>query len=172
MGTLKRSARSIESNKNSSTCFVSHSITCMKDVLNHSATMCTGDIGFELSNGRLPWSTLDGDLRRKGYTIVNWPQGVFRDRDNGISGLSAEDADKLHDGLFVNERRIRFVPCGEGKLLSTYGVTMKGYFTPPECAYNNDGITSLAVTSSTGGSRGGHRSAPGKQARFRVTTAE
>ena len=144
----------------------------MEGVLNQSATMCTGEIGFKLSNGRLPWSTLDGDLRRKGYMIVHWPQAVFRDRDKGISGLSAEDADKLHDALFVDERRIQFVPCGEGKLLSTYGVTMEGYFTSPECAYNDDRITSLAVASSTDGPRESDRLTAGKQARFRVTTAE
>ena len=81
----------------------------MRPMLNRSATLYTGEIGFKLSNGRLPWSTLDRDLCRKGYTIVNWPQGVFRDRDKGVSGLSAEDTDKLHDALFVDERRIRFV---------------------------------------------------------------
>jgi hypothetical protein len=91
----------------------------MKCVLSQSTTMCTGEIGFKLSNGRLPWSTLDRDLEKRGYMIVNWPQGVFRDRDKGVSGLSAEDADKLHDALFVDERRIRFVPCGEGKFSNT-----------------------------------------------------
>ena len=91
----------------------------MGRVLNQSTTMHIGEIGFKLSNGRLPWSTLDGDLRRKGYMIVNWPQGVSRDRDKGVSGLSAEDAAKLHDALFVDERRIRFVPCGEGKFSNT-----------------------------------------------------
>ena len=91
----------------------------MKHVLKQLTTMYTGEIGFKLSNSRLPWSTLDRDLRRKGYMIVNWPQGVFRDRDKGVSGLSAEDAGKLHDALFVSERRIRFVPCGEGKFSNT-----------------------------------------------------
>ena len=91
----------------------------IKRMLDQSTTMFAGEIGFKLSNGRLLWSTLDGDLQRKGYMIVNWPQGVVRDRDKGISGLSAEDADKLHDALFVDERRIRFVPCGEGTFLST-----------------------------------------------------
>ena len=75
----------------------------MQHALNRATTMYTGEIGFKLSNGRLPWSTLDGDLQRKGYMIVNWPQGVVRDRDKWISGLSAEDADKLHDALFVDE---------------------------------------------------------------------
>ena len=130
MGILKSSARSIESNKNSSRCFVSYFITPMKDVHNQSTAMYTGEIGFKLSNGRLPWSTLDGDLQRKGYMIVNWPQGVLRDRDKGVSGLSAEDADKLHDALFVDERRIRFVPCGEGKFLSTYGASIGRSLNP------------------------------------------
>ncbi|KAF8553700.1 WD40 repeat-like protein [Imleria badia] len=69
------------------------------------------EIGFKLSKGRLPWSTLERDLQTKGYTIVNWPQGVDRDRDKGVSGLSAEDADKLYDALFVHDRRIRLVRC-------------------------------------------------------------
>ena len=102
----------------------------MPHVLNQSTTMYTGVIGFKLSNGRLPWSTLDEDLRRKGYMIVNWPQGVFRDRDKGVSGLSAEDADKLHDALFVDERRIQFVPCVEGKFLSMDGATIGRSLNP------------------------------------------
>ncbi|KAN0081695.1 hypothetical protein V8E55_009319 [Tylopilus felleus] len=71
------------------------------------------EIGFKLSNGRLPWSTLEGDLRKKGYMIVHWPEGVVRDRDKGVSGLSAEDADKLHDALFADAHRLRFVPREE-----------------------------------------------------------
>jgi hypothetical protein len=135
--------------------------------------MCTGEIGFRVSNGRLPWSTLDGDLRRKGYMVVNWPQGVVRDRDKGVSGISAEDANKLHDALFVDERRIQFVPCGEGTFSSTQGATVGGLSTPlPGPAYNNDRITSLAVTADSDGPRESDRSTAGKQARFRVTTAE
>jgi len=87
-------------------------------------TTYSGEIGFRLSNGRLPWSTLEGDLQKKGYMIVNWPQGVVRDRDKGVSGLSAEDADKLHDALFVDEQRIRFVPCSDGKFFSVYNTTI------------------------------------------------
>jgi len=67
------------------------------------------EVGFKLSNGRLPWSTLEGDLQKKGYAIVNWPQGVVCDRDKGVSGLSAEDADKLYDALFIDEHRLRFI---------------------------------------------------------------
>ena len=144
----------------------------IKHILNQSTTMCAGEIGFKLSNGRLPWSTLDGDLRKKGYMVVYWPQGVFRDRDKGVSGLSAEDADKLHDALFVDEQRIRFVPCGEGRFLSAYGTIGRSLNLRPESACNNDGITSLAVASGSGRPCESDRSTIGKQARFRVTTAE
>jgi len=100
----------------------------MKLVLNPSITMYTGEIGFKLSNGRLPWSTLEGDLQKKGYTIVNWPQGVVRDRDKGVSGLSAEDADKLHDALFVDEQRLRFAPRIDGKFLA-YTYTTGSFYS-------------------------------------------
>ncbi|KAF8553705.1 hypothetical protein OG21DRAFT_1199952 [Imleria badia] len=113
------------------------------------------EIGFKLSNGRLPWSTLEGDPRKKGYMIVNWPQGVGRDRDKGVSGLSAEDADKLHDALFVDDRRLRFVPFEKS-------------------TYHNDRVTSLAVVSGSDGHIRveSNRSNTGKQSRFRVTTVE
>ena len=89
---------------------------------NQSTTVHTGDIGFKLSNGRLPWSTLEGDLQKRGYTIFDWPHGVDRDREKGISGLSAEDAYKLYDALFVDDDRIRFVRC-EGELPRIYSAT-------------------------------------------------
>jgi len=111
------------------------------------------EIGFKLFNGRLPWSTLDRDLRKKGYIIINWPNGVVRDRDKGVSGLSAEDTDRLHDALFVDKRRIQFVSCGE------------------EPASSNDGATSLAVALGTDRPRDSDRSTTGKQQRFKVTTA-
>ncbi|KAF8553719.1 WD40 repeat-like protein [Imleria badia] len=112
------------------------------------------EIGFKLSNGRLPWSTLEGDLLKRGYMIVNWPQGVDRDRDKGVSGISAEDADKLYDALFVDDDRIQFVRC-------------------EKFASSTDGVTSLAVASGSDGPRESNYSSAGKQlSRFRVTTAE
>ena len=89
---------------------------------NQSTTVHTGDIGFKLSNGRLPWSTLEGDLQKRGYTIFDWLHGVDRDREKGISGLSAEGAYKLYDALFVDDDRIRFVRC-EGELPRIYSAT-------------------------------------------------
>ncbi|KAF8553712.1 hypothetical protein OG21DRAFT_1200456 [Imleria badia] len=117
MGTLKRSARSIKSSKNSLRCFVSRFV--IKRASKQSTTMHAGEIGFKLSKGRLPWSTLEGDLQKKGYMIVNWPQGVDREKDKGVFGISAEDADKLYEALFVGDHRIRFILC-EGELLSLW----------------------------------------------------
>ena len=105
--------------------------------------------------------------------IVNWPQAIFRNRDKGVSGLSAEDADKLHDTLFVVEQRIQFVPCGEGKFLVWMVLLLEGHLTlPPESACNNNRITSLAVGSDSDLPRESDPLTGGKQARFRVTTAE
>ena len=106
------------------------------------STVYAGEIGFKLSNGRLPWSTLEGGLQKKGYMIVDWPRGVDRDREKGISDLSAEDTYKLYDALFGDDDQIRFVRC-EGMLPSIYGTPasqrLSGY------AGNNDAATSLAV---------------------------
>ncbi|KAF8125969.1 WD40-repeat-containing domain protein [Boletus edulis] len=107
------------------------------------------EIGFKVSNGRLPWSTLEGDLCKKGYTILKWPHGVVRDRDKGIFGLSAEDTDRLHDALFVDEQRIQFIPCGE------------------EPASNNDGATSLVDALGTDRPCDSGCSTTGKQQRFK-----
>ena len=94
----------------------------MKYTPSELTIMYAGEIGFKLSNGRLPWSTLEGDLEKKGYMIINWPHDVDRDREKGISGLNAEDAYKLYDALFVDNYRIRFVRC-EGKLPCIIGAT-------------------------------------------------
>jgi len=111
------------------------------------------DVGFKLSNGRLPWSTLGVDLQKKGYIIINWPQGVVRDRDKGISGLSAEDADKLHDALFVDEHRLRFIRCDGNNEAGVSMAVASGSDRRPEC--DRGCIPSVQ-----------------RQARFRVTTAE
>ena len=103
--------------------------------------------------------------------IVNWLQGVIHDRDKGVSGLSAEDADKLHDALFIDEQRIRFVPCGEGRL-GMYGTIGRSLNLRPESAYNNDGITLQAVASGSDGPCESDCLTAGKQVGFRVITAE
>ena len=132
--------------------------------------MYTGDVGFKLSNGRLPWSTLGADLQKKGYIIINWPQGVVRDRDKGVSGLSAEDADKLHDALFVDEHRLRFIRC-DGRFSNIYGLTKLLIVS----AGNNEAGVSMAVASGSDRrpecDRAYIRSVQ-RQTKFRVMTAE
>ena len=76
---------------------------------------------LQSSSGRAHLSAESSSSLSHGPAKGSSPHGVFPDGDKGISGLSAEDADKHRDALFVDERRIRFVPCSEGKLLSAYG---------------------------------------------------
>lgn len=81
-----------------------------------SAT-CTGEIGFRLPKDRLPWSTLEGKLTKAGYKMINWPEGVVREKDKGVYSLGAEEADKLYSALFLVEdaRRLRFVRRSGGE---------------------------------------------------------
>ena len=109
-------------------------------------------------------------MQKKGYIIINWPQGVVRDRDKGISGLSAEDADKLHDALFVDEHRLRFIRC-DGRFSSIYGLTKLLAVS----AGNNEAGVSMAVASGSDRRLECDRAcipSVQRQARFRVTTAE
>ncbi|KAI6029867.1 hypothetical protein PISMIDRAFT_680768, partial [Pisolithus microcarpus 441] len=42
---------------------------------------------------RLPWYTLEKDLKKHGCTLVNWPGGILRKRGNrGIHDLNAMEA--------------------------------------------------------------------------------
>ena len=52
-----------------------------------------------------------------GYVTLNWPEGVVRDEDRGMSGLSAEDMEMLHHALFQDESQLQFVRRGKGKFL-------------------------------------------------------
>lgn len=131
--------------------------------------MHAGEVGFKLSNGRLPWSTLEGDLQKKGYAIVNWPQGVVCDRDKGVSGLSAEDADKLYDALFIDEHRLRFIR-GEGRFLSICATC-----TFLAGSADNNGSASMAIGSCSDRPLERDRSSVlmvEKRSRFRVVTAD
>ena len=86
---------------------------------NHTwlTVMHAGEIGFRVPKGRLPWSTLEGELEKQGYAIHNWPQGVFREKDKGVYSLSAEEAAKLYHALFSDERRLQFVRRDGGMFL-------------------------------------------------------
>ncbi|KAI6141200.1 hypothetical protein BKA82DRAFT_329335 [Pisolithus tinctorius] len=49
---------------------------------------------------RLPWYTLEKDLEKHGFALVNWPAGVLRKRGNrGIQDLSAVEVNKLYEAV-------------------------------------------------------------------------
>ncbi|KIJ13246.1 hypothetical protein PAXINDRAFT_14004 [Paxillus involutus ATCC 200175] len=61
-----------------------------------SLVCVAGGIGFPLHNYYLPWPTLESDLQKHGYEIINWPPGVPRENDKGINTLSAGHVHKLY----------------------------------------------------------------------------
>ncbi|KAH0833500.1 hypothetical protein J3R83DRAFT_12625 [Lanmaoa asiatica] len=136
----KKKTRKIDKIKLKLVAMLRQSFFCMMHVCTQVSNISAGNIGFKLANGRLPWSTLEGDLREKGYMILDWLQGVPRDRDKGISGLSARDTDKLHDALFLEELRLRFIRYGEGKFLSNSTVIEGLLNSLPESADNMMGL--------------------------------
>ncbi|KIO08839.1 hypothetical protein M404DRAFT_997039 [Pisolithus tinctorius Marx 270] len=59
---------------------------------------------------RLPWYTLEKDLEKHGFALVNWPAGVLRKRGNrGIHDLSAVEVNKLYEVVTCPDetRRLR-----------------------------------------------------------------
>ena len=56
-----------------------------------------GSFNVSISHGRLPWSTLERDLEKRGIGLINWPAEVPRKHGNrGIYELSEEHADTLY----------------------------------------------------------------------------
>ncbi|KAI6027234.1 hypothetical protein EDC04DRAFT_3092031 [Pisolithus marmoratus] len=59
---------------------------------------------------RLPWYTLEKDLEKNGYVLINWPVGVVRKRGNrGIHDLSAVEVNELYEAITCSDetRRLR-----------------------------------------------------------------
>ena len=117
MWTLKRPARSVESNKKL-VAMLRETLCRANHAFNRLTIVHAGEIGFRVPKDRLPWSTLEGELEKEGYAIHNWPQGVFRERDKGVYSLTAEEADKLYHALFSGERCLQFVRCDGGTFSS------------------------------------------------------
>ncbi|KAI9456489.1 hypothetical protein HD554DRAFT_2145206 [Boletus coccyginus] len=152
MQTLRRRARLIKSSKNSSPCFVR--LLIFDHASNRLTIVNAGEIGFRVPKDRLPWSTLEGELEKRGYTILHWPQGVLREKDKGVYSLGAEEADKLYRALFVDVGRVQFVRRDDE---------------------NGEGTVSLPETARSDDAFESHRSCvplTGKQPRFRVMTQE
>ncbi|KAI6148909.1 hypothetical protein BKA82DRAFT_997023 [Pisolithus tinctorius] len=61
---------------------------------------------------RLPWSTLEQELEKNGYALVNWPTGVRKRGNKGIHDLSAVDVNKLYDAITcTDETRRLHIRC-------------------------------------------------------------
>ncbi|KAI6029870.1 hypothetical protein PISMIDRAFT_680753 [Pisolithus microcarpus 441] len=63
---------------------------------------------------RLPWYTLEKDLKKHGCALVNWPAGVLRKRGNrGIHDLSAVEVNSLYEAVASPDesRRLRICRC-------------------------------------------------------------
>ncbi|KAI6001451.1 hypothetical protein EDD15DRAFT_1680984 [Pisolithus albus] len=63
---------------------------------------------------RLPWYTLEKDLKKHGCALVNWPAGVLRKRGNrGIHDLNAVEVNCLYEAIVSPDesRRLRIRRC-------------------------------------------------------------
>ncbi|KAI6001450.1 hypothetical protein EDD15DRAFT_2361856 [Pisolithus albus] len=63
---------------------------------------------------RLPWYTLEKDLKKHGCALVNWPAGVLRKPGNrGIHDLSAVEVNSLYEAIMSSDesRRLRICRC-------------------------------------------------------------
>ncbi|KAI6100440.1 hypothetical protein EDD16DRAFT_1655622 [Pisolithus croceorrhizus] len=63
---------------------------------------------------RLPWYTLEKDLKKHGCTVVNWPAGVHRKHGNrGIHDLSAVEVNSLYEAITCPDEshRLRICRC-------------------------------------------------------------
>ena len=98
--------RSSRSKKGSSRCLVSHDCDLL-DYLHAIPVGPTGSSQVFISHGRLPWSTLESDLEKRGLALVNWPAEVPRKRNKGIYNLSAEHADKLYRAIMHPDEEYR-----------------------------------------------------------------
>ncbi|KAI5986573.1 hypothetical protein EDC04DRAFT_1540139 [Pisolithus marmoratus] len=61
---------------------------------------------------RLPWYTLEKDLEKNGYSLINWPAGVLRKRGNrGIHDLNAVEVNKLYEAITCSDEARRLCIC-------------------------------------------------------------
>ena len=136
---------------------------------------CIGSFNVFISHDRLPWSTLEIYLEKRGIGLINWPAEVPRKHSNrGINDLSAEHADALYHAI----KR----PDKENRLGLRYLPTPAGMSCLP-CHYHLNAIcTAFGVTDTTHDvnvassfkcrPHGEQESRPQKRARnaFKITT--
>ncbi|KAI6027258.1 hypothetical protein EDC04DRAFT_167692 [Pisolithus marmoratus] len=72
---------------------------------------------------RLPWYTLEKDLEKNGYAVMNWPIGVLRKRGNrGIHDLSAVEVNKLYEAITRPDETHRLRICRSQSALTVQPV--------------------------------------------------
>ncbi|KAI6008556.1 hypothetical protein EDC04DRAFT_892978 [Pisolithus marmoratus] len=76
-----------------------------------------------LRYNRLPWYTLEKDLEKNGYALINWPTGVDRKRRNkGIHDLSAAGVNKLYEAITCPDETQRLHICRSQSALTVVPV--------------------------------------------------
>ncbi|KAI6027215.1 hypothetical protein EDC04DRAFT_3142861 [Pisolithus marmoratus] len=72
---------------------------------------------------RLPWYTLEKDLEKNGYSLINWPTGVVRKHGNrGIHDLSALEVNKLYEAITCPDETHRLRICRSQSALTVVPV--------------------------------------------------
>ncbi|KAF9218758.1 hypothetical protein BS17DRAFT_790703 [Gyrodon lividus] len=140
------------------------------------------EITFPVRNNRLPWYTLEDDLRTHGYAIINWPSGVPRENDKGVYTLSAAHVDKLYFALTQagDADRLRFVSRVDGPTGTSLIAWCDTFLTAArwilQCRCRTDLEECMTPVRNAGRSKRrvkvDHYDRKGKRMRFKVTTAE
>ncbi|KAI5989482.1 hypothetical protein EDD15DRAFT_2283758 [Pisolithus albus] len=77
----------------------------------------------DLPYERLPWYTLEKDLKKHGCALVNWPAGVLRKRGNrGIHDLSAVEVNSLYEAITCLDEPRRLRICRRPSTLTVVPV--------------------------------------------------
>lgn len=133
-----------------------------------------GSFNVFIPHGRLPWSTLENDLEKRGIGLINWPTDVPRKRGNkGINDLNAAHVDTLYRAIMHPDRENRL---GLRYLLPFAGMS----YLHCRCHLNDictvtratDARHDVVASSSKRPPEGKQESKPPKQARnaFKITT--
>ena len=133
-----------------------------------------GSFNVFISHGRLPWSTLESDLEKRGIGLINWPAEVPRNRGNrGINDLSAEHADTLYRAIMhpdkENRLGLRYLLPFSGMLCLHCHCHLNGICTVTHATEATDDV---AVSGFKHPRQSKQESRPQKRARnsFKITT--
>ncbi|KAI6001449.1 hypothetical protein EDD15DRAFT_2232029 [Pisolithus albus] len=115
----------------------------------------------DLPYERLPWYTLEKDLKKHGCALVNWPAGVLRKRGNrGIHDLSAVEVNSLYEAITCLDESRRLRICRRPSTLTVVPVQQIDH-TPAAASGSKRSVEELDSP--------GH---PSKRIRFRDMTSK